>query len=239
MNKLTLIVISCLALHLSFAQQQIYKIDFKLQLGTAAKERADQLIGEIEGLEPLGPAVAGSQPFMEAWVSQTKHRVKTNILEENEFITDQKKGITYVLYHPLKQYVMVHSENRSNDDAVSEAQSVEEPYFNIEYIPDSSRTIAGYPCKLAVLDIDIGEYNANLLGEAPLMKVWYSEMIPAFDWREYPYLQALPGAALALSVAGIGYQASAVTPLPFEEHPFELPEGYTELKAVRMEYEDE
>src|SRR5690606_2964432 len=101
--------------------------------------------------------------------------------------------------------------------------------FQISYIADRSKVIAGVPCKLAIIK-PIGGVEINDI------LVWYSEQVPAFDCDDYSYLNQLPGAALSLGVQGLHIEATAISQVEIPQSRFEIPADYSLIKGDEAEY---
>jgi hypothetical protein len=229
---------SILALLLSFSlsaaysQEKLFKIDYKLALSSATLAEADTAEdGSLALLAALAAAFGEDDtPQMQAWVNQDFIRVETQGITQNNQIqiTNRKTDDSYMLYPSMQAYTKTTdatdkvSIHETEDDIVVTNTAD----FPIRFIADTSKTIAGLPCKLALLEFNSDEFDASITQDARV-EIWYNESLPPLYWGEYAYLKNIPGAALYIGAFGIGIEASIVDEIDFDATLFEIPEDYT------------
>ncbi|MBD1420689.1 WG repeat-containing protein [Sphingobacterium chuzhouense] len=215
-----------------FAQEKLFKIDYKLALSSETLTQADTAEDSSLALLAAMAAAFGEDdtPQVEAWINQNFIRVETQgIMQNNQIqITNRNTNDSYTLYPSMQAYtktidatdkVNIHE---TEDDMVV----ISTADLPIRFVADTSKTIAGLPCKLAVLEFDSDEFDASLTQDTRL-EIWYNETLPSLYWGEYAYLKNIPGAALYIGAFGIGIEASAVHEVDFDSSLFEIPEDYT------------
>lgn len=229
---------SILALLLSFSlstvysQQKLFKIDYKLALSPETFTQADTAEdGSLALLAALAAAFGDDNtPQVQAWVNPTFIRVETQgIMQNNQIqITNRNTADSYTLYPSMQAYTKtadatdkVHIHETEDDFVVTSTTDLP-----IRFIADTVKTIAGLPCKLAVLEFDTDEFGTSLTQDARV-EIWYNESVPSLYWGEYAYLKNIPGAALYIGAFGMGIEASAVNEIDFDATLFEIPEDYT------------
>jgi len=219
-----------------FAQEKLFKIDYKLDVSEELLANSDTSDNfSLAMVAALAQAFADDdKPQIQAWVNRDFMRVETSGLGESIQITDRKNEKSYLLYPSMNMYTETTdaTDKVSINDVGDNILITSAADFPIRLVADTSKTIAGIPCKLAVMDVDLGEYTAQLPGDAKI-EIWYTETVPTLYWGEYAYLKNIPGAALSISTFGIGIQASQVMQIDFDASLFEVPEDY-ELQESGM-----
>ncbi len=229
---------SILALLLSFSlstvfsQEKLFKIDYKLALSLATLAQADT--AEDSSLAMLAALATAfgevDTPQVQAWVNQHFMRVETQgIIQNNQIqITNRNTADSYTLYPSLQAYTktadaMDKVNIHETEDDIIVTSTADLP---LRFIADTSKTIAGLSCKLAVLEFDTDELDASAAQDAKV-EIWYNESLPSLYWGEYAYLKNIPGAALYIGAFGFGIEASTVQEIDFDPTLFEIPEDYT------------
>lgn len=222
------LLLSFVTLHLC-AQEKLFKIDYKLSLSEALLSEADSSTeSSLAMIAALAAAFAeDDKPQVQAWVNKDFIRVQTEGLGENIQITNRKTGESYILYPSMQTYTEASDATDKLD-----IQATEDDFnvfstadLDLQFIEGRSKTIAGIPCKLAILDLGNPEYE-DIIPEGAQLEIWYTETLPSLYWGEYAYLKKLPGAALYIGAYGMGIEASSVNTVAFDASLFEVPEEY-------------
>jgi hypothetical protein len=153
---------------------------------------------------------------LRAWVNQDYMRIAYTQDESHIEIKDKKKIKSFILV-PNSQEYLILQDGTKND--YSDVQ--------IEYVNGQEKNIAGYTCKLAIINIGTDEES----GEEVKLAVYYTEQIPNLSWAEFNFLETLPGAPLSITVSGDGYIAQKIDSEELAQELFEIPESYTEMEA--------
>lgn len=215
-----------------FSQEKLFKIDYKLALSSETLTQADTTEdNSLALLSALAAAfVEDDTPQVQAWVNQNFIRVETQgITQTNQIqITNRNTEDSYILHPSMQAYTKTTDATdkvniHETEDDIAVTSTADLP---IRFVADTSKTIAGLPCKLAVLEFDSDEFDAALTEDTKL-EIWYNESLPSLYWGEYAYLKNIPGAALYIGAFGIGIEASAVNEIDFDPSLFEIPEDYT------------
>ncbi|WP_437920539.1 WG repeat-containing protein [Sphingobacterium sp. LRF_L2] len=221
----------------TFAQEKIFKIDYKLEIPKEFVELVDptndflssSLLQVITEGEP-----DHDKPQIEAWVNGQLARISTNIaIIENTQIIHQETGQSFVLYPSLQQYW--ETSIPANEDNQESSELTEN--FPITLIRDSTRNIAGYTCKLALVEVSESVYDSET-NTPSTINVWYTEKLPSFSWGDYTYLNHIPGAALAIQTAELGMIATNVQLVDFAPQLFVIPENYTIVDTEEYDLTD-
>ncbi|MCY4780970.1 WG repeat-containing protein [Sphingobacterium sp. UT-1RO-CII-1] len=208
-----------------FAQSKTYKISYQLDLSQLISQVKDENSLSTEILQGLSDSfTAEDLSPVQAWVNQEHIRVVTNILSEHIQITDKVNKQSYILYPEIESY----SQTEIAISPFIEEQGLDSntDNFQVQFLKDSTKNIAGYTCKLAMIKINLDDYEGNI-DETSEIKIWYTEEIPTFYWNEYAYLNQVPGAALSINSFGVELNASIVEEVEFNQALFEIPENYS------------
>lgn len=213
-----------LAAH-STAQQQVFKIDYKF-IGAGGPTSDTEIPLVLNPLSNKLGESSSSTPqnsHITVYVDEQFSQLNIDTFEAYTHIVDKVNRQSSILVPSIKQYITF-------DDSLALSEEGNDPTtdYQLQLVPDSSKIIAGYDCKLAIVDMDMGEYNANFI-EVPQIKVWYAEDIPTVHWGAYTFLQELPGAALSITAENMGVLATAVKKVEKEAGLFDIPEDYTLL----------
>src|SRR5690606_20831537 len=213
-RRILVLLLWSIAVSPLFSQEKLIKIDYKLALSELMPQHeATESDDESQLMMALLAEAFGAdgKPQVQAWVNKQFIRVETQGIGENIQITDRNAGESYILYPSVKTYTK--SEDAVNKVNIYETEDdivvTSTADFPIHFVADTSKTIAGYPCKLAVLQFEAEELELDSTEEAQL-EIWYNESLPSLYWGEYAYLKDIPGAALYIGAFGIGIEASAV-----------------------------
>jgi len=168
------------------------------------------------GTEQEGPV-----SLYEAYVSNDKIKVISSAEgQESIFLAKKNEDKSTILYPSLSKYT-VHEE-----DATS---------FSIKLVPGQTKTIAGYPCKLAQIELpnmeDI-EGNTNL-------SIWYSEKLPVIYWEGFDIFKKIPGAVLQVTTPlGVDIVAQSVANSQLNDNDFIVPEDYDQVESIYEESQE-
>jgi len=105
----------------------------------------------------------------------------------------------------------------------------------IKLVPNQTKMIAGYPCKLAKVEIPISEDNA----ENSTLSIWYSDKLPVAYWEGFDLFKKIPGAVLQLTTPlGMNMIAQNITDSQLDEKDFIVPEDYEQVASIYDDEED-
>ncbi len=210
-----------LCTQIGLGQQQVFKINYSLKVEensiTAKRLNQDSISAEI--VTNLLAGMQASSLDMEAYVNDSYALISAKFPNNDIQLQHKKTNNSYLLLPDHKEYI--HSSPEQIDRQAAA--------FQISYIADRSKVIAGVPCKLAIIKPIDGEEIIDI-------QVWYSEQIPAFYWDDYSYLNQLPGAALSLGVQGLHIEATAISQVEIPQSRFEIPADYSLIKGDEAEY---
>lgn len=214
------------------SQEKLFKIDYKLALSSETSAQTDTAEdGSMALLAALAAAFSEDDtPQVQAWVNRDFIRVETQgIMQNNQIqITDRNSGHSYMLHPSVQAYTKTAdaTDKINVHDTGEDILVTNTADFPIRLVADTSKTIAGLPCKLAVLEFESEEFDPSLTQDAKL-EIWYNENLPSVYWGEYAYLKDIPGAALYIGAFGIGIEASTVNEIDSDPTLFEIPENYS------------
>lgn len=153
---------------------------------------------------------------LRAWVNKDYMRIAYPQDESHIEVKDKKKLKSFILVPNSQEYLMLQDGTKNDYSDIQ-----------IEYVKGQEKKIAGYTCKLAMLNIGTDEES----GEEVKLTVYYTEQIPNLSWAEFNFLETLPGAPLSISVSGDGYIAKRIDSEELAQELFEIPENYTEMEV--------
>lgn len=153
---------------------------------------------------------------LRAWVNKDFMRISYTQDESQIEITDKKRYKSFLLIPQSQEYLMLNDGDKNDYSEIK-----------IEYIKGKDKKIAGYNCKLAILNLGTNEDT----GEEIKLDVYYTEQIPNLSWSEFNFLEVLPGAPLSITASGIGYVATKIESEELAQKLFEIPENYTEMEV--------
>ncbi len=218
-----------------------YKIQFTLNVSVEKKETMDE-----DGIyEETVPAImefmkmfSPDEIISTIYVSGNRIRVEEQFLKNEIHLIDKSSDQAYTLDDDSKKaYKTFNYWGQSYIDAAVEASDEETFGQKITYT-DSVKTIAGIPVKQAIIsfdrddlmfgdDLDEEEKNGT---EDISITVWYAEEIPMYYYKEYDYLNDIPGAALAINSTfdsfTFGIVATSVEEITVPTSLFDVPEDY-------------
>ena len=159
-----------------------------------------------------------SQVTHEIYVNEQKIKiVMPNVFPNRIFLANKKEDQGLLVYPSLSSYVLYELSNA--DTSV------------LQFIPHNTKTIAGYPCKLAQLKIT--DEDGYL--EEEILDIWYSEDLPKVYWSNFDELKGLPGAALQISKSnGLSLLAQSVHPVEMNDQDFAIPEDYQQIDEMAI-----
>ena len=158
----------------------------------------------------------------EAYVNNDKVKVVSTSgdSEESVFLVKKNEEQSVVLYPGLAKYVVKENELSPH---------------TIKFIPNQKKIIAGYPCKLAQIEIPVSEDSE----ENSTLSIWYSDKLPATYWEGFELFKKIPGAVLQLTTPlGLNMIAQSVSDSQLDEKDFIVPEDYEQVTSVYEEEED-
>ncbi|UIR57505.1 WG repeat-containing protein [Sphingobacterium sp. SRCM116780] len=156
--------------------------------------------------------------YMKAWVNQDVFRITYTQEDSQIEVMDKKTGKSFLLFPDIEAYSTLYA--GVDDEQIDYSQ------LPIAYIKGQEKTIAGYPCKLAVVNFGVEDVKWD---------IWYTEQIPKLYWSEFNFLQLLPGAPLSITSAGNGYVAQKVVMEELAKNLFQIPENYNLLASTMEE----
>jgi len=202
-----------LAMNTFFAQAQTQKV-FKIDYRTVLQGQ------DIDKAEP------NAEFTLRAWVNETFNRVTTSEEENGAQILNKKTQRSFILF-PVSEEFHIMNEGIDSENAVDASEEEDLP---IEFVAGKTKTIAGYPCKLAIINTDPeSEDNESQI------EIWYTEKIPVLYWGQFSFLKNVPGAALAITVGENGFVAFNIAQESVPASFFEIPESYTEYEIEEEE----
>jgi len=144
-----------------------------------------------------------------------KHKIKINmpsVFPNRTFYANKEEDSAWLSYPSLSQYVLYNT--------------VDEELPVLQFYPGETKVIAGYKCKLAQIEIDNSDEDA----EKSTIDIWYTEELPSVYWSNFEELRAVPGAALEIIVpTGLRMVAQKVSASALDDHDFEIPTHYQEI----------
>jgi hypothetical protein len=158
----------------------------------------------------------------EAYVNKDKIKVVTTSgdSEESVFLVKKNEEQSVILYPGLSKYVV-------KEDELS-------PHA-IKLIPNQTKIIAGYPCKLAQIEIHVSENSE----ENSTLSIWYSDKLPATYWEGFELFKKIPGAVLQLTTPlGMNMIAQSIADSQLDDKDFIVPEDYEQVTSIYEEEED-
>lgn len=201
----------------SYAQQQAYQINYTVLLSEemlqAIKDEATLTDVNIQFLQVISSGFDKDNPLLEVWSNKDYFKVKAHLFEPLTQITHRAKQQTFLLFD--ENYTYVLEELKSSNSTWKES---------IELIPGKTQEIAGYQAKLAEFTTD----------EQEKVEIWYTEEIPAFSWRDFTYLNDIPGAVLSIGTPGITFEAVKISKQNnLAADFFEVPSNYAQITAAQ------
>jgi len=93
-------------------------------------------------------------------------------------------------------------------------------------VPNKTKTIAGYQCKLAQVKINDTEGGF----ENDTLDIWYTEELPRVYWEGFDELRQIPGATLQITTpTGIEMVAQSVVKSELNDNDFIIPKQYKQI----------
>lgn len=157
----------------------------------------------------------------EAYVSNDKIKVVSSADgQESIFLAKKNEDKSTILYPSLSKYI-VHE-----DDATS---------FSIKLVPGQTKNIAGYPCKLAQIELpNIEDIEGN-----STLSIWYSEKLPVIYWESFDIFKKIPGGVLQVTTPlGVDIVAQSVANSQLNDNDFIVPEGYDQVDSIYGEEQE-
>ncbi|WP_313189589.1 WG repeat-containing protein [Sphingobacterium sp.] len=210
MKKLFSFIVSTLLFQFALAQQEVYKIDYSIAVDPAFK-------GNIEEIQPDDPETTDlfravleameGETVLEAWVGKTENKIKSNLFQQWVYLRNtEEKTLFRIDTNTLRFSRIPYIPQNA-------------PEYPVNLDSKETTTIAGYPCKLAVIEIG-PEENGQV-------EIWYTEKIPQIFWGEYQYLSQVPGAALKISTLGVAFIAQDISTVQVPDQYFKVPKNYS------------
>ncbi|WP_411971452.1 WG repeat-containing protein [Sphingobacterium sp. Lzh-3] len=173
-------------------------------------------------VDPSEEAQAAPVSVYEAYVNNDKIKVisASGDGEESIFLIKKNEEQSIILYPGLAKYVV-------KENALS-------PH-TIKFVPNQTKMIAGYPCKLAQVEIPISEDN----DENSTLSIWYSDKLPATYWEGFDLFKKIPGAVLQLTTPlGMDMIAQNIADSQLDDKDFIVPEDYEQVASIYDAEED-
>ncbi|WP_343566849.1 WG repeat-containing protein [Sphingobacterium sp.] len=167
-------------------------------------------------VDPSEEAQAAPVSVYEAYVNNDKIKVisASGDGEESIFLIKKNEEQSIILYPGLAKYVV-------KENALS-------PH-TIKFVPNQTKMIAGYPCKLAQVEIPISEDN----DENSTLSIWYSDKLPATYWEGFDLFKKIPGAVLQLTTPlGMDMIAQNIADSQLDDKDFIVPEDYEQVASI-------
>lgn len=215
-----------------FAQKNpTYKISYQLLVNK------DMVSSEDSTDESLAIAILlafaekdKDKPIAEVWTNTDYVKARTSLQTGSYEIMDKKNGISSLVYPETEEYFTTTQYQDKFIDLGNDIIGASE--LPIEFT-QQEKVIAGYSCKLAIINVDTEE-------ESTTLHIWYSPELPTTYWGEYYYLKNIPGGALEISTSGVGIVANDIT-IVKDKNIFDIPKNYTLIEAPVSEpyYTDE
>ena len=216
MKKIFTLLVLVTSFQVSFAQQDVFKIDYTVSIDESLKAEiagSDSIENSMDGLFFDIMEELKNQAVMQAWVGKDQYKIQSNFLDTWVQITDNNT-------HTV---VRLDSANAKFTKLDFESTNIFSGPINLDN--KETEIIAGFPCKLATMEIGSEEEDI----EPTIVKIWYTEKIPPIVWGEYQYLREVPGAALKISTAGASFFALDIKKIKVPNNFFEIPDTYTEV----------
>ncbi|WP_293945595.1 MULTISPECIES: WG repeat-containing protein [unclassified Sphingobacterium] len=158
----------------------------------------------------------------EAYVSNDKIKVVSSADgQESIFLAKKNEDKSTILYPSLSKYT-VHE-----DEATS---------FSIKLVPGQTKNIAGYPCKLAQIELPNME---DIEGNSTL-SIWYSEKLPVIYWEGFDIFKKIPGGVLQVTTPlGVDIVAQSVANSQLNDSDFIVPEDYDQVDSIYGDEQEE
>ncbi|WON93493.1 MULTISPECIES: WG repeat-containing protein [unclassified Sphingobacterium] len=173
-------------------------------------------------VDPSEEAQAAPVSVYEAYVNNDKIKVisASGDGEESIFLIKKNEEQSIILYPGLAKYVV-------KENALS-------PH-TIKFVPNQTKMIAGYPCKLAQVEIPISEDN----DENSTLSIWYSDKLPATYWEGFDLFKKIPGAVLQLTTPlGMDMITQNIADSQLDDKDFIVPEDYEQVASIYDAEED-
>ncbi|WP_293957553.1 MULTISPECIES: WG repeat-containing protein [unclassified Sphingobacterium] len=173
-------------------------------------------------VDPSEKVQAAPVSVYEAYVNNDKIKVisASGDSEESIFLLKKNEEQSIILYPALAKYVV--KENARSPHA-------------IKLVPNQTKMIAGYPCKLAQVEMPISEDN----DENSTLSIWYSDKLPATYWEGFDLFKKIPGAVLQLTTPlGMDMIAQNIADSQLDDKDFIVPEDYEQVTSMYDDEED-
>ncbi|WP_104381989.1 WG repeat-containing protein [Sphingobacterium sp. HMA12] len=157
----------------------------------------------------------------EAYVSNDKIKVVSSADgQESIFLAKKNEDKSTILYPSLSKYT-VHEEEATS--------------FSIKLVPGQTKNIAGYPCKLAQIELpNIEDIEGNTA-----LSIWYSEKLPVIYWEGFDIFKKIPGGVLQVTTPlGVDIVAQSVANSQLNDIDFIVPEDYDQVDSIYSEEQE-
>ncbi len=225
MKKLFSIVLLALFCKASLAQQEVFKIDYTIAIDEDLKSEMENADSEGESITnmtlSLLEGLAG-ESVLHAWIGKQNYKIESKIFQQWIQLTDSKAKTSFRLDTEAQTFTKL-----PYDD--------EPDFSNIKFDNEQTTMIAGFPCKLAILEVDADPLEDT---DPVEVEIWYTEKIPQIVWGDYQYLKQIPGAALRIGSDGLSFEAKTISKEKVANDYFEIPENYTEAEEESYQIED-
>lgn len=173
-------------------------------------------------VDPSEKVQAAPVSVYEAYVNNDRIKVisASGDSEESIFLLKKNEEQSIILYPALAKYVV--------------KENARSPYA-IKFVPNQTKMIAGYPCKLAQVEMPISEDN----DENSTLSIWYSDKLPATYWEGFDLFKKIPGAVLQLTTPlGMDMIAQNISDSQLDDKDFIVPEDYEQVTSIYDDEED-
>lgn len=155
----------------------------------------------------------------EAYVTNDKIKVVSSAEgQESIFLAKKNEDKSTILYPSLSKYT-IHDEEAAS--------------FSMKLVPGQTKNIAGYPCKLAEIELP----NMEDIEGNSVLSIWYSEKLPVIYWEGFDIFKKIPGGVLQVSTPlGVDIVAQTVANSQLNDNDFIVPEDYDQVESI---YQDE
>lgn len=158
----------------------------------------------------------------EAYVSNDRIKVVSSADgQESIFLAKKNEDKSTILYPSLSKYTV-------HEDEVTS--------FSIKLVPGQTKNIAGYPCKLAQIELPNME---DIEGNSTL-SIWYSEKLPVIYWEGFDIFKKIPGGVLQVTTPlGVDIVAQSVANSQLNDSDFIVPEDYDQVDSIYGDEQEE
>lgn len=214
MKKIFTFIFTACLFQISFAQQEVNKIDYSISIEESFKEKLKELEANETDPSDLFRTILEDMEgeiVLEAWIGKSANKIKSNLFQDWVYMRDTEAKTLFRIDTTTERY----------SEIAYLPENIEE--YPITFKSEESATILGFPCKLAVIEI----FSEDSSDESGKVEIWYTEKIPQIFWGNYQYLNQIPGAALKISTQGVAFYAKNIEKLKVSNDYFQVPKNYS------------